>query len=96
MLKRIMMAAGLTAALAMPALAAEDAAQAAQPAQKEDKVTCETMLQELDTALQNGKLAEAVKQQLEKAREMATGQMKAGDEAGCKETVSKVLEVVKG
>ena len=93
MMKRIMMAAGLTLALATPTLAADNAAQAAP---KADQPTCQTMLQELDKLVQEKKLDESMKQQVEKAKEMAAGQMQAGDEAGCQATVSKVIETIKG
>jgi len=52
--------------------------------------------QQLDAALTGGKLADAAKTVVEQARSTAAEQMKAGDEEGCKATVSKVLESIKG
>ncbi len=93
MMKRFLMAAGIAAALSMPALAADDAAQAAK---KEDKATCQTMMQELDKLVQEKKLDEGIMQQVEKTKQMAAEQMKAGDEAGCQATIGKVIETIKG
>ncbi len=93
MMKRILMAAGVAAALTTPAMAADDAAQAAA---KENKTTCESMIKQLDEVLASGKLADAAKEAVEKARAAAAEQMKAGDEEGCKASLGKAMEALKG
>ena len=84
MIRRVMIAAGMAAALAMPATAAEDGG------------SCEALLKQVETAATQAKLDDAARKRVEEAKARAMERMKAGDEAGCKETATQLLQVLKG
>ena len=84
MIKRMMIAAGVAAALVSPALAAQDT------------VSCEAMLKRVDEIVAQGQPDEATKKQVEEAKAKAAEQLKAGDEEGCKATATQILEALAG
>ena len=83
MFKKILMAGGLAAMLAAPAMAA-------------DADNCAAMLKKADAMAQTAKLDDAAKKALADMKAKAEEQAKSGDEDACKVTAGEILKALGG
>ena len=74
---RILVALGIAAAVAAPAMAEEG---------------CQAMLQKLDAAMQTAQLADDAKKAVDEMKAKAEEALKAGDEAGCTKAATEALK----